>query len=99
MIYARIAGTGSFLPGEPVSNDDLVARGIETSDEWIVSRSGIRSRHLAAADVALSADELAQLGSVSQLPPEYPGWMFERQGEYRRQQIAEAVRLHDGAPS
>ena len=42
MIYARIAGTGSFLPGSPVSNDDLVARGIDTSDEWIVTRSGIR---------------------------------------------------------
>ena len=31
MIYARIAGTGSYLPGEPVSNDDLVKRGIETA--------------------------------------------------------------------
>ncbi|ENO88552.1 beta-ketoacyl-ACP synthase III [Thauera linaloolentis] len=54
MIYARITGTGSCLPGSPVSNDDLVARGIDTSDEWIVSRSGIRSRHLAAADVGAS---------------------------------------------
>ena len=54
MIYARIAGTGSCLPGNPVSNDDLVARGIDTSDEWIVSRSGISSRHLAAADIGSS---------------------------------------------
>ncbi|AVR88518.1 beta-ketoacyl-ACP synthase III [Thauera aromatica] len=54
MIYARIAGTGSCLPGNPVSNEDLVARGIDTSDEWIVSRSGIRSRYLAAADVGAS---------------------------------------------
>jgi 3-oxoacyl-[acyl-carrier-protein] synthase-3 len=54
MIYARIAGTGSFLPGEPVSNDDLVARGIDTSDQWIVERTGIRSRHLAPADVTAS---------------------------------------------
>ena len=54
MIYARIAGTGSYLPGDPVSNDDLVKRGIDTSDEWIVSRSGIRSRHLAAADTGAS---------------------------------------------
>ncbi len=46
--------------------------------------------NLAAADVTLSAQELAQLGAVSQLPPEYPGWMFERQGEYRRKQLAEA---------
>lgn len=48
MIYARVAGTGSYLPGEPVSNHDLVTRGIETSDDWIVERTGIRSRHLAA---------------------------------------------------
>lgn len=48
MIYSRITGTGSFLPGEPVTNDDLVARGIETSDAWIVERTGIRQRHLAA---------------------------------------------------
>ncbi len=48
------------------------------------------SDNLAAADVALSRDELAQLGAVSRLPPEYPGWMFERQGEYRRKQLAES---------
>ncbi len=48
MIFARVAGTGSCLPGEPVTNRDLVARGIETSDEWIVERTGIRARHLAA---------------------------------------------------
>ncbi len=46
-MYARLIGTGSCLPGLPVSNDDLAARGIETSDEWIVTRTGIRSRHLA----------------------------------------------------
>lgn len=54
MIHARVIGTGSFLPGEPVSNNDLVARGIETSDEWIVDRTGIRARHLAAPDVTSS---------------------------------------------
>lgn len=48
MIFARVAGTGSCLPGQPVTNLDLVARGIETSDEWIVERTGIRARHLAA---------------------------------------------------
>ncbi|MER2553498.1 MAG: beta-ketoacyl-ACP synthase III [Thauera sp.] len=61
MIYARIVGTGSYLPGAPVSNDDLVARGIDTSDEWIISRSGIRSRHLAAADTG--ASDLAKLAA------------------------------------
>ncbi len=46
-IYSRLAGVGSHLPGSPVSNDDLVTRGIDTSDEWITARTGIRSRHLA----------------------------------------------------
>lgn len=54
MIYARIAGTGSFLPGPPVTNQDLVERGIDTSDEWIVERTGIRARHLAPAGVTTS---------------------------------------------
>ena len=46
-MYARLIGTGSCLPGSPVSNTDLAARGIDTDDEWIVSRTGIRSRYLA----------------------------------------------------
>ncbi len=46
-MYSRLIGTGSCLPGLPVTNDDLAARGIETSDEWIVTRTGIRSRYLA----------------------------------------------------
>ena len=54
MMYSRITGTGSYLPGAPVSNNDLVARGIDTSDEWIVERTGIRTRHLAAAGTATS---------------------------------------------
>jgi 3-oxoacyl-[acyl-carrier-protein] synthase III len=46
-MYARLIGTGSCLPGRPVGNDDLAARGIDTSDEWIFTRTGIRSRYLA----------------------------------------------------
>jgi len=61
MIYARIAGTGSFLPGDPVTNDDLVARGIDTSDQWIVERTGIRSRHLAPPELVTS--DLAKVAS------------------------------------
>ncbi len=48
-MYSRLTGTGSYLPGNPVSNDDLVARGIDTNDEWVVSRTGIRSRYLVEA--------------------------------------------------
>ncbi|MDX5446331.1 MAG: ketoacyl-ACP synthase III [Zoogloeaceae bacterium] len=54
MTFARIAGTGSFVPGEPVTNQDLVERGIDTSDEWIVERTGIRARHLAGQGVTSS---------------------------------------------
>jgi 3-oxoacyl-[acyl-carrier-protein] synthase-3 len=53
--YARIAGTGSFLPGKPVSNDELIAsHGLESSHDWIVERTGIHSRHLAGAAVTAS---------------------------------------------
>ena len=57
-IYARIAGTGSYLPPRRVTNDELAAematRGLETSDEWIVERTGIKARHFAAPDVVAS---------------------------------------------
>lgn len=46
-IYARIAGTGSYLPEKLLTNDDL-AKQVDTSDEWIRSRTGIRERHIAA---------------------------------------------------
>ena len=55
-MFARIAGVGSFLPGSPVSNNDLAQRGLDTSDEWIATRTGIRSRHL--ADPNLTSSEL-----------------------------------------
>ncbi|HHW4678839.1 MAG TPA: beta-ketoacyl-ACP synthase III [Xylella sp.] len=46
-IYARIAGTGGYLPEKILTNDDL-ARIVDTSDEWIHTRTGIRERHIAA---------------------------------------------------
>ena len=56
--YARITGTGSYLPPRRLTNNDLAAelaqRGIETSDEWIVERTGIHARHFAAPDVGSS---------------------------------------------
>ena len=45
-MFARVIGTGSYLPGSPVTNDALAARGIDTNDEWITTRTGIRARHL-----------------------------------------------------
>ena len=54
MKHAKILGTGSYLPQRRVTNHDLVAdlaqRGLESSHEWIVERTGIHARHFAAAD-------------------------------------------------
>ena len=57
--YSRITGTGSYLPPRRLTNADLVAelaaKGVETSDEWIVERTGIRARHF-ASDGVFSSD-------------------------------------------
>src|SRR5882672_488956 len=53
--------------------------------------------NIAATRVALSAEDLKKLDEASRLPPEYPGWMFERQGEYRRKQLLEAKSAQGGA--
>src|SRR3954470_13757380 len=56
--YSRMTGTGSFLPPRRVTNADLAAelskKGVETSDEWIVERTGIHARHFADPDVTTS---------------------------------------------
>jgi len=61
--YSRIAGTGSYLPAKVLSNRDLEAT-VDTTDEWIHSRTGIRQRHIAAdneqtSDLALEASRKA----------------------------------------
>lgn len=63
-MYSRLIGTGSYLPGPAVGNDDLARRGIDTSDEWISARTGIKFRYLAdegqtASDLALEASRRA----------------------------------------
>lgn len=64
-IFSRITGTGSALPERVVSNDDLAAdlatRGIETSHQWILERTGIHQRHIAGAGVNTS--DLATLAA------------------------------------
>ena len=53
--YARVTGTGSYLPGVAVGNAELIAaRGLDSSDAWIVERTGIKARHLAAPGVTAS---------------------------------------------
>jgi 3-oxoacyl-[acyl-carrier-protein] synthase-3 len=67
-IFARVAGTGSYLPELRLTNQDLVERlaktGLETSDEWIKTRSGISARHFAAeneltSDLAVKSAQAA----------------------------------------
>lgn len=63
MSYTRIIGTGSYLPEHVVTNEEL-SRRVDTSDEWIFSRTGIRQRHMAAegeltSDLALKASQRA----------------------------------------
>jgi len=52
-MYSRIVGTGRYLPATVLTNDEL-SRRVDTSDEWIRARTGIRQRHIAAADQATS---------------------------------------------
>jgi len=74
--YSRITGTGSYLPPRRLTNADLVAQlaaqGVESSDEWIVERTGIRARHFVDAgvfssDLALEAAKNA-LAAAGLLP-------------------------------
>jgi 3-oxoacyl-[acyl-carrier-protein] synthase-3 len=67
-VFSKIIGTGSYLPQQRVTNDDLAAqlaaKGIETSDEWIFTRSGISARHYASpeqnsSDLAVEAAKKA----------------------------------------
>ena len=64
-LYSKIIGTGSYLPPRRVSNQELSAelaeKGIETSDEWIVSRSGISARHY--ADPGMQSSDLAVIAA------------------------------------
>jgi 3-oxoacyl-[acyl-carrier-protein] synthase-3 len=63
MLRSVVLGCGSYLPTRVVTNEEL-ARGVETSDEWIVQRTGIHQRHIAAtgeltSDLAINAARAA----------------------------------------
>jgi 3-oxoacyl-[acyl-carrier-protein] synthase-3 len=67
--YSRITGTGSYLPPRRLSNAELVSelatQGVESSDEWIVERTGIRARHF--ADAGVFSSDLALVAAKSAL--------------------------------
>ncbi len=72
MTWARVVGTGSYLPQQILTNDDL-AMCMDTSDEWIRSRTGIRQRHIAdpsqaSSDLGLEASRTAL--AAAQLTPQ-----------------------------
>ena len=63
MMYSKVIGTGSYLPEKILTNQDL-ERMVDTSDEWIRTRTGIAQRHIAAdnemaSDLALNASRQA----------------------------------------
>ncbi len=62
MTYSKILGTGSYLPEKILTNFDL-EKMVDTSNEWILERTGIRKRHIAAADetVAMMADKAGRI--------------------------------------
>lgn len=68
-IYSRITGTGSYLPPRRLTNADLVselaAQGVESSDDWIVERTGIRARHF--VEDGINSSDLALYASRSAL--------------------------------
>lgn len=63
-IRSRITGCGAYLPAAQVSNNDLAARGVDTSDDWVVQRTGIHSRHI-AADGELTSDLATAAGRAA----------------------------------
>lgn len=70
MRYSRIVATGSYLPEKILKNSDL-EKMVDTTDEWIVERTGIRQRHIAAPhETALSMAEMAARNAleVADLP-------------------------------
>jgi 3-oxoacyl-[acyl-carrier-protein] synthase-3 len=74
--FARITGTGSSLPPRRLTNNDMVAllaeRGVQTSDDWIVERTGIHARHFAADGVFVSdlaAEACRQAMAAAQVAP------------------------------
>ncbi|WP_251863588.1 aldo/keto reductase [Achromobacter sp. Marseille-Q4962] len=83
----RVIADGRGVSVAQVALAWLLHQPVVTSVIVGAKRPGQLDDNLAAASVRLSAEELASLDAASALPSEYPGWMLERQGEYRREQL------------
>ena len=64
MLKSKIVGTGSYLPAKTIDNDFLSTI-VETSDEWIMERTGIRSRHIASEETTISMGVAAARAALS----------------------------------
>jgi len=64
MMRAGINGTGMYVPPKILTNDDLVAMGLDTSDEWIRTKTGMQQRHVVEGDVCTS-DLAAEAGKAA----------------------------------
>ena len=82
-------GLAEQITGKALKNLKLLRQPQVTSVIIGAKRPEQLADNIAAAQVTLSADELKQLDEVSRLPAEYPGWMLERQRQYRRKQISD----------
>ncbi len=79
MFHVKIAGTGSYLPERLVTNDELAAKLPETSDEWIMSHTGIKTRYLAGPDDSPSGMAVAAAKKaleMAQVKPEDLGFIL-----------------------
>lgn len=63
MSFTRIAGTGSYVPNKVLTNEDLKAF-VDTNDEWIVSRTGIKERHIVTDESTLDLAYKASLNAI-----------------------------------
>ncbi len=63
MIFTKIAGTGSYVPKKVLTNEDLT-KFVDTSDEWITSRTGIKERHIVTDELTIDLAEQASLRAI-----------------------------------
>ena len=93
MLRSVILGCGSYLPARVVPNEELAAR-VDTTDEWIVQRTGIRQRHLAGPDETTSSLGLKADYAVAQ---NLAGVMFwELSQDAAQHRLLQALHSHLG---